>query len=125
MKYLNKLGYSKAEILVIVLLLGVVAFITINQTSYAFAIDNSKSINEMKNLIEIQAEDYALDHLDIFSETNTTFVLVEDLVKSNYLIGNSAGLITNPADSSKNYNDNRIKLEYNKEENKVEATLID
>ena len=56
MRKLNQFGYSKIEILVIVLLLGVVAFITINQTSYAFAIDNSSAVEETKGLIELQAE---------------------------------------------------------------------
>ena len=51
MRKLNQFGYSKIEILVIVLLLGVVAFITINQTSYAFAIDNSSAVEETKGLI--------------------------------------------------------------------------
>lgn len=126
MKTLNKLGYTKIEILVIVILLGVVAFITINKTSYAFAIDNSDATNEVKKLIEIQAEDYALDNASVlFKETNTTFISVADLVEEGYLIGNNEGLITNPADTTKNYNSNKIKLEYEEEQNKVIATLVD
>lgn len=125
MNKLNQLGYTKVEILVIVVLLGVVAFITINKTSYAFAIDNTKAVEEVKNLIEIQAEDYALEHLDLFDETETTFISVSDLVDSGYLITNDRGLVTNPADSNKSFNDNKIKLEYNKDKNKVVATLVD
>lgn len=125
MRKLNELGYTKIEILVIVILLGVVAFITINQTSYAFSLDSSKSIAETKKLIEMQAEDYALDNLEIFSESNVTYIIVNDLVESHYLIGNNEGLITNPADTKKSFNDNKIKLEYNQEENKVIASLID
>ena len=107
MRKLNQFGYSKIEILVIVLLLGVVAFITINQTSYAFAIDNSSAVEETKGLIELQAENYAIDNLDLFKETTTTYISVNDLVENKYLIGNDEGLITNPSDSSKNYNDNK------------------
>ena len=125
MRKLNQCGYSKIEILVIVLLLGVVAFITINQTSYAFAIDNSSAVEETKGLIELQAENYAIDNLDLFKETTTTYISVNDLVENKYLIGNDEGLITNPSDSSKNYNDNKIKLEYNAEKNKVVASFID
>ncbi|MCI8671517.1 MAG: hypothetical protein HFI36_05735 [Bacilli bacterium] len=125
MRKLNQFGYSKIEILVIVLLLGVVAFITINQTSYAFAIDNSSAVEETKGLIELQAENYAIDNLDLFKETTTTYISVNDLVENKYLIGNDEGLITNPSDSSKNYNDNKIKLEYNAEKNKVVASFID
>lgn len=125
MRKLNELGYTKVEILVIVLLLGIVAFITINQTSYAFAIDSNKSVNEVKKLIEMQAEDYAKSNLDLFAETNTTYITVNDLVDSKYLIGNNEGLITNPADSSKNFNDNKVKLEYNQDKNEVKAKLVD
>ena len=125
MRKLNQFGYSKIEILVIVLLLGVVAFITINQTSYAFAIDNSSAVEETKGLIELQAENYAIDNLDLFKETTTTYISVNDLVENKYLIGNDEGLITNPSDSSKNYNDNKIKLEYNAEKNKVVDSFID
>ena len=125
MRKLNQFGYSKIEILVIVLLLGVVAFITINQTSYAFAIDNSSAVEETKGLIELQAENYAIDNLDLFKETTTTYLSVNDLDENKDLNGNDAGLITNPSDSSKNYNDNKIKLEYNAEKNKVVASFID
>lgn len=125
MRKLNELGYTKIEILVIVILLGVVAFITINQTSYAFSLDGSKSIEETKRLIEMQAEDYALANLDIFNESSVTYITVNDLVENHYLIGNNDGLITNPADIQKSFNDNKVKLEYNQEENKVIANLID
>lgn len=125
MRKLNELGYTKIEILVIVLLLGVVAFITINQTSYAFSLDSNKSIAETKKLIEMQAEEYALKNTELFAEGNTAYIIVNDLVENHYLIGNNEGLVTNPADISKSFNDNKIKLEYNQEENKVIATLVD
>ena len=124
MRKLNQFGYSKIEILVIVLLLGVVAFITINQTSYAFAIDNSSAVEETKGLIELQAENYAIDNLDLFKETTTTYISVNDLVENKYLIGNEDGMITDPTDSSKYYNSNKIKLEYNKENNSVKASFL-
>ncbi|MCM1053667.1 MAG: hypothetical protein NC483_06825 [Ruminococcus sp.] len=125
MKLLNEYGYTKFEILVIVLLLGVVAFITINKTSYAFAIDSKDAVKDITKMIELQAEDYAMDNLNLFDETNTTYINVSDLIDNNYLIGNSEGLVINPTDSSKNFNENKVKLEYDKENNKVEATFID
>ena len=51
---MDKLGYSKIEILIVIILLGIVAFITINKTSTAFAIDKTGAVNEVKYLIEIQ-----------------------------------------------------------------------
>ena len=125
MKRLNKLGYTKLELLVIVFLLGIVAFITINQTSYAFAIDNTEAVNDVKRMIVIQAEDYALDHLELFNETKTTFISVNDLVEAGYMITDKDGLVTNPSEPEKNFNDSKIKLEYQEESSNVIATITD
>ena len=125
MKSLNKFGYTKMEVLVVAVLLGIVAFITINSTSYAFAIDTTDSVKEVKALIEKQAEEYALDNLDLFKEADTNYILVSDLVDNGYMITNNDGMVTSPDNSGKTFNDNKIKVEYNKDSNKVEATFID
>ena len=122
---MNKFGYTKVEILVIVILLGIVAFVTINKTSYAFAIDNTKAVEDVKSLIEIQARTYALDNLSIFNESTTTYINVNDLVINGYLIPNEDGLIINPADINKNFNNNKIKLDYISSSNNIEATLVE
>ena len=122
---MNKLGYSKIEILVVIVLLGIVAFITINKTSYAFAVDGTEAVNEVKYLIEVQAEDYALANTSLFEETSTTYISVDDLIEAGYLVGNENGLLTDPTDSSKNFNDKNIRLEYNESENNVTATVVD
>ena len=122
---MDKLGYSKIEILVVIVLLGIVAFITINKTSYAFAIDKNEAVDEVKYLIEVQAEDYALANTTIFEETNTTYISVDDLIEAGYLIGNEDGLLTDPTDSSKNFNDKKVKLEYDASNNNVTATVVD
>lgn len=125
MKRLNKLGYTKIEVLVVVVLLGIVAFITINSTSYAFAIDQTESVSEVKSLIEKQAEEYALENLDLFAEASTNYILVSDLVDNGYMMTNSEGMVTSPDNSGKTFNENKIKLEYNKDKNEVVATFID
>ena len=122
---MDKLGYSKIEILVVIVLLGIVAFITINKTSYAFAIDKNEAVDEVKYLIEVQAEDYALANTTLFEETNTTYISVDDLIEAGYLIGNEDGLLTDPTDSSKNLNDKKVKLEYDASNNNVTATVVD
>lgn len=125
MKNLNKFGYTNIELLVVIVLLGVVAFITINSTSYAFAIDTTSAVNDVKELIEHQAEDYALENLDLFNESTTNYILVSDLVDSGYMMTNNEGMVTSPDDASKSFNNNKIKIEYDKESNKVKATFID
>lgn len=124
-KGMNKLGYSKIEILVVIVLLGIVAFITINHTSYAFAIDKNEAIEEVEYLIEVQAQDYALANATLFEETNTTYISVDDLIEAGYLAGNESGVLTDPTDSSKNFNDKKVKLEYDEKKNNVTATVVD
>lgn len=122
---MNKLGYSKVEILVVIVLLGIVAFITINKTSYAFAVNDTEAIDEVKYLIEVQAEDYALANTTLFEETNTTYISVDDLIEAGYLIANEDGVITDPTNSEKNFNDKKVKLEYDEKKNNVTATVVD
>ncbi len=122
---MNKHGYTKIEILVVIVLLGIVAFITVNKASYAFVMDNAEAKSEVKNMIELQAQEYALANLDIFKETNTTFITVNDLVTKGFLLGNNEGLITDPSDNKIVYNENKIKLELNENKKDVKATLVD
>mgnify|MGYP001095802278 CR=1 FL=1 len=124
MKTLNKLGYSKVEVLIVVVLLGVVAFITINKTSYAFGMDNTKIAAELKNLIEIRATDYGLEHKEIFEESGEYVVTVEDLIDNHYLEGNADGIIINPMDNNKSYNNLKVRLIYNKDNNEIDASII-
>ena len=122
---MDKLGYSKIEILIVIVLLGIVAFITINKTSYAFAIDKTQAVSEVKNLIEIQAEDYASANTTLFEETNTTYISVDDLIEAGYLMGDEKGLLTDPADSEKSLNDTKVRLDYDADNNTVKATVVD
>lgn len=122
---MNKLGYSKIEILIVIVLLGIVAFVTINKTSYAFAVNENEAIDEVKYLIEVQAEDYAMANTTLFEETNTTYISVDDLIEAGYLIADENGVITDPTNSDKNFNDKKVKLEYDKAKNNVTATVVD
>ncbi len=122
---MNKFGYSKVEILIVIVLLGIVAFIAINKTSYAFAVNEKDAVNEVKYLIEVQAKDYAMANTTLFDETSTTYISVDDLVEAGYLMGDANGIVTDPTDENKNFNDKKVKLEYDEENNDVSATVID
>ena len=76
-------------------------------------------------LNEVQAEDYALANTTLFEETNTTYISVDDLIEAGYLAGNESGVLTDPTDSSKNFNDKKVKLEYDEKKNNVTATVVD
>ncbi len=124
---LNKLGYTKIEMAIVIVLLGIVSFITINSTSYAFSTNNNAdALKEVKSLIEFQAEEYALENIEeLFKDSKTTFITVATLAEARPIVANSEGLVTDPTDSTKNYNDNKIKLEYDVEKNTVSATFVE
>lgn len=125
MKNLNRFGYTKIEVLVIIVLLGIVAFITINNTADVFATDASLHILELKSLIENQAMEYATDHKELFTESDTNYITVDELVEDGYMIANAEGFVVNPDNPEKTLNDNKIKVMYNSTENKIIATFID
>ena len=60
---MNKLGYSKIEILVVIVLLGIVAFITINKTSYAFAVDGTEAVDEVNYLMELLVKHISANYI--------------------------------------------------------------
>ena len=93
---LNKLGYTKVDLIIVVVLITIVAFITINKTALAFENNNAKYEEEMIALIEEEAKNYAMDNLEIFNENTTAFIIVNDLVENNYMFGNSDGLVVHP-----------------------------
>ena len=122
---LNKLGYTKVDLLIVIALITLVAFITINKTAYAFNNNTNKYEDEMIALIENEATNYAMDNLDIFNDEDIAYIVVNDLVENNYMFGNSEGLLVHPSEPDKNYNENKVKLEYDKNKNQVKATFVD
>ncbi len=120
----NKQGYTKIELLIIIVLLGIVAFITINRTSYAFSVDNTTAIKELTDLIELQATEYGLEHQELFDDTTVTYITVNDLIEEGYLPSDENNQVLNPTNNKESLNENKIKLEYNTKKEKVVATFI-
>lgn len=85
----NNRGYTVIELIVVIAVVGVFAFITINKASYAFS-DNtgvdSNIVLQKTELIEKQAVLYAKDNEEIFENTHTTYIRVQDLINNNYLL---------------------------------------
>lgn len=94
----NKDGYTIIELMIVIVVIGIFAFVTINKASYAFS-DNSEVLKELEEqktaLIETAAEKYGNEHMDVFEESNSTYIRVTDLIEGNYLLldenGNIAG----------------------------------
>ena len=121
--HLDKLGYTKVDLIIVIVLISIVAFITINKTALAFENKTADYENDMIALIEEEAKNYALDNLELFADNNIVYINVNDLVENNYMFGNKDGLIVHPSEPNKNYNDNKVKLEYDGK-NQVKATFV-
>lgn len=111
----NNRGYTVVELIVVIVVVGVLAFVGINKASYAFSdqeVALEKSTNFKIELIEKQAVKYGEDHKELFEESTTTYIRVIDLIENKYLLeseNDSIGV------------NQKIKLEY-KDEN-VTATF--
>ena len=110
----NNRGYTAVEVLAIIIVVGVLAFVAINKASYAFP-DHSRSedIKESQSsLVETIAIKYGTEHKEIFKESDTVFIRIQDLIENKYLEENSLSELNN---------NQKIKLVFSDE--KVHATL--
>lgn len=111
----NNRGYTVVELIVVILVVGVIAFVCINKASYAFS-DQEIAVTELMEqkieLIEKQAIKYGEDNKDLFEESKTIYIRLIDLIENKYLLNNSDSEINN---------NQKIKLEY--KDDKVIATV--
>lgn len=111
----NNNGYTIAELMIVIVVVGVLAFVGINSASYAFS-DREAAKAELKNsrieLIEKQAVLYGEANKSLFKENDTTYIRVIDLVNNNFLVSNDESVVGN---------NQKIKLVL--KDDKVEAFL--
>lgn len=83
----NRNGYTILEMVVLSLVIGVFAIVSINKVSYAF--DNGETISVEENafmIIEKQAKLYGENNLKLFEEKQEYYMDVNDLVEEKYLL---------------------------------------
>lgn len=94
----NKNGYTVIELMVVIAVVGVFAFVAINKASYAFS-DKVDAENELLNQkvknIETQAKRYGEENLELFEEGKTIYIRVKDLIDNNYLENNGYSIDEN------------------------------
>ncbi len=81
----NEKGYTLPELIVVIVVVGIFTFITINKMSYAFQ-DNNQITKETEELILLKtANTYAENIIDTLKE-NDVYITGKDLVDEEYLI---------------------------------------
>lgn len=117
----NKNGYTIIELMIVIVVVGVFAFVAINKASYAFS-DNEVALKELEeqkaSVIESAAKRYGEEHLDIFKGSDTTFIRVSDLVDNGYLLSDSEGNVSGDSSIKKT-----AKIELILKDDKVSAHL--
>ena len=115
----NNKGYTVIELLIIIALVGVGAFIAINKASYAFPSTSSTNmlLETEENLVKKAATSYAENNKDIFKESNTSFIRVEDLADAGYLPTNAEGKV------DLSFIKESLKIKMGLKDDKVKVTL--
>ncbi len=121
----KKNGYTVIDLLIVIVVFGVIAFVTISKVSYALSDDKSELYNLEIKYIENQAIAYGNTIKEELKNENKE-ITVNFLVSEKYLEAeDDKGNIFNPQDESKTLNENKIKLSYDSKNDKVKAKYQD
>lgn len=115
----NRNGYTILEMVVLSLVVGVFAIVSINRVSYAF--DNGETITVEENafmIIEKQAKLYGENNLKLFDEKQEYYMDVNDLVEAKYLLAEEDNKVLGCEDLL----ERKIKISYDGEN--VTASLL-
>ena len=108
---MNKLGYTMAELLIVIAVFTVGYFIVANTISYNFNVDYEEDLYDLKIAsIEKQATIYAGGHLELFKDGNDIYMTVEELALNNAVISTKEGVVADPRNSEETLNDLRVKI---------------
>lgn len=120
---MNNKGYTKIELLVLIVLIGVVFFVSVNKVSYAF-VDNSKELyaNEL-NLIKTCANKYGESKKDeIHSSVTGLKVSIDELIKFGCIKGNKKDNKSNFINQE--LNNISLNLTYNTKNDQIEVEVL-
>ena len=116
---MNNKGYTAVEMLVLFIVVGIIAIISIHKITYAFASKGGISLRENAFLIiEAEAKKYGEKNPNVFAEENEYYMDVNALVEAGYLLKDNEKTILGFDDLF----DKKIKI--SKEEDKITAVVL-
>lgn len=120
---MRKNGYTGVEILIVILVVGVIYFITANNISYAFEVNYEEDLfNQTVESIEKNATIYGKQNLDLFKEEKDYYITVGELAELGLIFTDGKGTVIDPRNEEKTLNDLKVKLTCENEE--VTAKLL-
>lgn len=116
-------GYTVVELVVTLAVFTVVYFTGAIIVSGNFKGVTSEDRYEQKiAAIEKQASIYGKSNEELFKESNSVYVTIEELALANVIVTNGVGTVADPRDEDKTLNDIKVKL--TKEKDKVTAKVL-
>ena len=117
-------GYTVIDILIVVVVLGVAALITIPRMSLAFK-DNKEDLyqNQIRLYLE-QAKLYGENHKDDFDEEDSLVITIDDLIEEGYIIGDDKDIVYDVRDNTTELNKLKIKMTYDEDKELVDAKIM-
>lgn len=112
---MKKNGYTIPELLVIIIVVGLIALISITQVSYAFSeINNTeKQKEDVKLVVEQATEYYAKNNKEKFAKEEPSYIYAKEVAQAGYLF------------EKEEYNTMKIKITYHQITETFETKVID
>lgn len=112
------------EIIGLLAIFTIIYFVAVNRISYAFTYDAETELyNQKISLIKKASENYASKNLEMFTEEETIYVTVQDLVDEGfYLADDESGKVQDPTSDVKTLNALKIRLSY--KDGKISAKVL-
>ena len=120
---MKKNGYTLIELLVIIVVMGIIAFITIRGVSYAL-VDNTDELyqDDIYSILE-SAKLYGENNITELKEKNSMIITVQDLIDNTYLASDEEGNFNDIRTKGATLNNLQIALTYDQENDSVKAEL--
>lgn len=100
--------------MVVIIVVGVIAIISITKVSYAFETINNpeEQKEEMKRLVEQASISYAISKKEEFKKEEDTFIFAKEIASAGFLF------------EKEEYNSMKIKISYNKSTDTFSSEVI-
>ena len=115
-------GYTVVDILLVIVVLGVCALVTIPNMSLAFRDNKEELYKEQIDVYLKQAKLYGEEHKDLFQD-NTMVLTLDDLINEGY-IGSFDDKIYDIRDGKTILNSMKIRIIYNEEDDTVKSEIV-